>query len=304
MLVSLYRTTKYATTHFWRNLWISLVTIFILTLTLFIVSFVATLNLVANQAIESIQEKIDIDFYFKQTVKENDVLEAKIFLESSPEVKQVRYISKAEALQSFTAEHSADQNIQDALAALDDNPLPATLSVQAYELNQYESIVDQFEASQYAVLVEQKNFSDHQLVIDRLSLLSKRAYQGGIIVSIIFVLVSIIMMYNTIRIAIYSHREELGIMKLVGATNWFIRAPFILESLLYALLASVVSLVLLAALVFSLAPYVNGFFTGYNFSLNLFFINNLWLIVIGQILFSSILAIGSSMLSIGKYLRV
>lgn len=304
MFVALYRTAKYASTHFWRNLWISLVTIFILTLTLFIVSFVATLNLVADQAIESIQEKIDIDFYFKQSVKESDVLAAKIFLESVLEVKQVRYISKAEALQRFTEEHTGDADIQAALAALDDNPLPATLSVQAYELNQYQTIVDQFEASDYAVLVEQKNFSDHQLIIDRLSFLTKRAYQSGIIVSIIFVLISVIMMYNTIRIAIYSHREELGIMKLVGATNWFIRAPFILESLIYALIASTASLALLAAIVFSLAPYVNGFFTGYNFSLNLFFINNLWLIVVGQLLFSTILAIGSSMLSIGRYLRV
>ena len=304
MLVVLFRTAKYATTHFWRNLWISLVTVFILTLTLFIVSFVATLNLVADQAIESIQEKIDIDFYFKQSVKENDVLESKIFLESLPEVKQVRYISKAEALQSFTEEHADEPNIQEALAAMDDNPLPATLSVQAHELSQYETVVNQFESSDYAILVEQKNFSDHQLIIDRVSFLTKRAYQGGIIISAIFVIISLVMMYNTIRIAIYSHREELGIMKLVGATNWFVRSPFIIESLLYALFASALSLVLLSALVFSLAPYVNGFFTGYNFSLNLFFINNVWLIIIGQVLFSAVLAVGSTMLAMSRYLKV
>lgn len=279
-------------------------TIFILTLTLFIVSLVATLNLVADQAMRAIQEKVDVDLYFKPNVKESDILEAKVYLQAIPQVKQVRYISKDEALQRFQAAHQADPDIQDALAELDTNPLPATLSIQAYSLDQYQKIIDQFESSDYNILVEHKNFSDHQAVIDRLSSILRRAYRGGLAVSAIFVLISIVMMYNTIRIAIYTHREELGIMKLVGATNWFIRAPFILESFLYALVGSALALGLLALVVFSFAPYVNAFFTGYNFSLNLFFTSNLWLIALGQFLFSLVLATGSSMLSIGKYLKV
>ena len=141
-------------------------------------------------------------------------------------------------------------------------------------------------------------------MIDRLSSLTKRIYQGGLIISFIFVFISVVMMYNTIRVAIYSHREELGIMKLVGATNWFIRAPFIIESVLYALVSSVLAMSILSVIAFSAAPYVNAFFTGYDFSLDLFFITNFWVIALGQFLISLILAVGSSMLSIGRYLKV
>lgn len=272
---------------------------------MFIVSLVATLNLLANQSIHAVEEKIDIDLYFKQGTDEADVLAAKVYLEALPNVTNVRYISKAEALTSFKAEHTADPTIQAALAEMDqDNPLPATLSVQADELNQYQDIIDEFEASAYNSLVEDKNFSDHQAMISQLSNITKRIYQGGIMVSAIFVLISVIMLYNTIRVAIYSHREELGIMKLVGATNWFIRMPFIFEGVLYAFFASLLAGGILTLVVFSAAPYVNYFFTGYNFSLTVFFLQNFWLIALSQFVISLVLSVGSTMLSIGRYLKV
>ncbi len=304
MILIFLRTTKFALQHFWRNLWISTITIFILTLTLFIVSLVASLNLLATQAIRAVEEKVDVDLYFRDSTDETDILKAKLWLESVPEVKGVRYISKTDALQSFTATHVDDPDIQAALAELDSNPLPASLSVQATELNQYQSVITQFEASEFNTLVEDKNFSDHQTVIDRLSNLTKRLYQGGIALSLIFILISVVMMYNTIRVAIYSHREELGIMKLVGATNAFIRMPFVIEGVFYALLASIIAMAVLSGLTFTVAPYINAFFSGYDFSVNLFFTSNFWIIALGQFVISLILAIGSSMLSIGRYLKV
>lgn len=304
MFVALIRTTKFASLHFWRNLWISAITIFILTLTLFIVSLVATLNLLATQTIQAVEEKIDIDIYFKAGTDEKDILSAKLYLEDLPEVSTVRYISKEEALNSFKEEHANELDIQSALAELDNNPLPATLSVQAQTLDQYPTVITAFEASEYNSLVEDKNFSDHQAVIEQLSNITKRIYQGGLIVSAIFVLISVIMLYNTIRVAIYSHREELGIMKLVGATNWFIRMPFIFEGVLYAFFASLLAGGILAAVVFSAAPYINSFFTGYNFNLTVFFLQNFWLIALSQFVISLVLSVGSTMLSIGRYLKV
>jgi len=304
MFITVYRTTKFAALHFWRNFWISAITIFILTLTLFIVSLVGTLNLLADQAIRSVENKINIDFYFTANAKEDDILAAKVYLESLPSVKTVRYTSKKEALEKFKQSHVDDPSITAALAELDTNPLPATLSVQAQALHQYQGIIDQFSTTNYDQLVEKKNFSDHQAVIDRLSYIVNRVYVAGIVVSGIFVLISIVMMFNTIRMAIYSHREELGIMKLVGATNWFIRAPFLLEGVLYAFFASILAFALLAIIIFSVAPYVNNFFTGYDFSLDAYFIANIWLVLLIQFGLSLMLSIGSSMLSIGKHLKV
>ncbi len=304
MIISLVRTTKYSFQNFWRNLWLSIITVFILMLTLFAVSMVASLNLLADQAIQAIEDKIDIDIFFKDTATEDDIISAQIYLEEIAEVKQVRYVSKDEALASFRESHEDDSDITEALDELSDNPLPASLVVQAEALTDYAFIVQQFETSEYDALVEDKDFSDHQVVINRLSGLLTRVYQGGLAVSAVFVVISIIMMFNTIRVGIYSHREELAIMKLVGATNLFIRGPFVLEGILYAMVASVCAMALLWVVVISSAPYVNDFFQGYNFSLDFFFYSNLWFIFAIQFLFSLVLAVGSSMISIGRYLKV
>lgn len=264
----------------------------------------ATLNIVADQAVQAVEEKINIDIYFKPEVDEQDVITAQVWLQSIPEVKSVRYVSRDEALEKFKASHANNPNIAAALAELTDNPLPASLVIQAYALQDYAVITQQFEASQYDTLVQDKNFSDHQLVIERLSSIIRRLYQGALVVSLIFIIISVIMMFNTVRVAIYAHREELGIMKLVGATNWFVRAPFILEGLVYALVSSSIAMVLLWITMAAATPYVNNFFTGYNFSLSLFFQEHFWYIFAFQVVVSIVLAVGSSMLSIGRYLRV
>ncbi|MDP3970296.1 MAG: permease-like cell division protein FtsX [bacterium] len=304
MLVSIYRTTKFAAQTFYRNLWLSVITIFILILTLFTVSLVATMNLLADRAISAVEEKIDVDIYFADNTSEENIIAAQMFLEDVPEVKNVRYVSKDEALEKFKDSHADNVDIQNALEELDENPLPASLIVQANELSDYEVIMQQFNNSEFDIFTEEKNFSDQQAVIDKLSAITTRVYQVGVAVSAVFIVISVVMMFNTIRLAIYAHREELAIMKLVGATNAFIRAPFILEGAFYAVLSSAIAMSLLWLVVLFTAPYVNDFFFGYNFNLDVFFYNNFLFIFSIQFLFSLILSVGSSMISIGRYLRV
>lgn len=304
MLVTLYRTGKFATQNFWRNLGLSVITVFILMLTLFTVSLVATMNLLADRTIAAVEEKIDIDIYFRDGIAEEDIISAQLFLENIPEVKNVRYVSKEAALEKFTESHADNPDIQSALTELDDNPLPATLVVQAYALEDYSRIIQQFENSEFNVYVTDKDFSDHQTVIESLSAITERVYQFGIAVSAIFVVISVIMMFNTIRLGIYSHRGEIAIMKLVGATNWFVRGPFVLEGVLYAIISSALAMGLLWLVVFVSAPYVNNFFLGYNFNLDIFFYSNFFTIFVIQFLFSLVLAAGSGMISISRYLKV
>lgn len=304
MLISFFRSSRFAVQNFWRNLWLSIITILILMLTLFTISLVATVNLLANQAIQAVEEKVDININFKSEASEDDVLAAKLFLEQLKEVKTVRYISSEMALEQFKQSHTNDADIQNALEALTANPLPASLVIQGNTLDSYAVIMKKFEQSKFEQLVENKNFSDHQVVIDRLSNIIRSIYQAGLAISLVFIVISVIMMFNTIRIAIYTYREEITIMKLVGATNWFIRAPFILESILYAICASGLALGLLWITISAASPYINAFFLGYNFNLTTFFYSNMWFIFAAQLLASLALAVGSSMISIGRYLKV
>ena len=156
----------------------------------------------------------------------------------------------------------------------------------------------------YDELIQDKNFDDNEMVINRLSDLSRRIQRIGMIISVIFIVIAVLIIFNTIRINIYTHREEIGIMKLVGATNWFVRAPFLVESLMYAVLAVVVSMAILYPLLGVIAPQVNNFFEGYNLDLVNYFNSRFWQIVGLQLALAVLLSVLSSSIAIGKYLRV
>jgi len=304
MLVFIYRTVKFSVQGFFRNIWLSIVTIVILVLTLFSITMVAGINVIADKAIESIQDKVDVSVYFKPDVSEKEILNVRYRLEELSQVKLVTYVSKEEALLRFKERHSDDKVIIESIEQLETNPLGATLVIKANTIDDYPSILSVLDNPDYSELIQDKNFEDNKMVISRLSDLSKRIQRIGMIISAIFIVIAVLIIFNTIRINIYTHREEIGIMKLVGATNWFVRAPFLVESLMYALLAVVVSMAILYPLLGVIAPQVNNFFEGYNLDLVNYFNSQFWRIVGLQSVFAVVLSVLSSSIAIGKYLRV
>lgn len=304
VFLSFIRALRFAWQNFWRNFWLSLVTIFILVLTLLSISLVTSVNLIADNAIKAIKEKIDVDVYFKQQVAESDIFETQKFIEQLPTVKSVNYISQEQALEAFKKEHANDDKIQSSLAELEENPLPASLIIVAYDLKDYPKIQTAIEESEFNKFIEAKDFEDSQVVIDKLSQVTDRMYQIGLIISGVFVLIAILVIFNTIRINIYTYREELGIMRLVGANNFFIRGPFILDSVMYAVFASLLTIGILYPVIQSATPFVNGLFEGYNFDLFAFFLANLWLIFAVQLVSSLLLCMISSMVAMGRYLKI
>lgn len=287
-----------------RNFWLSLVTIIILVLTLFSVTLVAGISVVAERAVESMHEKVDVSVYFKNEATEQDIFNVRYRLEALSQVDSVSYVSQEEALEAFKEKHKNEPLILDSLNQLDANPLGATLRIKAKNIDDYPEILSVLENSDYDQFIQDKNFDDNKDVIDKLSDLSSRIQRIGLIVSGIFVVIAILIIFNTIRINIYTHREEIGIMKLVGGTNWLIRAPFLIESILYAVLAVVITLAILYPLLGIVAPHVDNFFTGYNIDLSSYFDQNFWQIIGGQLIFAILLSVISSSIAIGKYMRV
>jgi len=298
------RTLKFALQGFFRNFWLSLVTVIILVLTLFSITLVAGVNVIAERAIESVQEKVDVSVYFKSDVSEEEVLNVRYRVEELSQVETVSYVSEEEALATFKERHADDPIILDSIELLDDNPLGATLIIKASSIDDYPLILAVLDSAAYADLIQDRNYDDNQEVISRLSTLSTRIERIGIIISGIFVVIAVLIIFNTIRINIYTHREEIGIMKLVGATNWFVRAPFLVESIMYAFFAVAISLAILYPLLGVIAPQVDNFFQGYNFDLINYFDSNFWQIVGWQLGFAILLSFLSSSIAIGKYLRV
>ena len=298
------RTIKLGFQNFFRNFWLSVVTVIILFLTLFSITLLATINMIGNEAITLVKDKVDMDIYFKVGTDIEKVLDAKEFFENNDKVEKVTYISSEQALEDFKDEYKDDITISQSLEELDENPLPASLIVKARELNDYQGIIDMVENSSFESLIESKDYQDNQVVIERIDSTISKFWQVGIGISAVFAVISLLVVFNTFRITIYTYKEELMIMKLVGATNSFIRSPFLFKSIIYAIVATVLTMVIFYPLLIASAPFIDNFFEGYNFHLVDIFKQYAIIIFAIQFLCALVISAVSSLFAIGRYLRV
>ncbi|HLD21277.1 MAG TPA: permease-like cell division protein FtsX, partial [Patescibacteria group bacterium] len=192
--------------NFWRNLWLSVITVFVMTLTLISMTLVVSLNVIGNEVIHAVQDKVDIDFYFYPSVQESNILKTQEYVKSISGVSSVVYVSKAEALKKFKKEHKDEPAI---IASVEEvgNILPASIVVRAETIDQYPKIISEFQNSEFQKFVDQTDYFDNQIIISKITQIIRRSYEIGIGVSVIFIIISVIVIFNTIRITIYSHRE-------------------------------------------------------------------------------------------------
>lgn len=306
ILRSALRTLKFSGFNILRNAWLSLITIFILVLTLFSISLLTTLNYVASQAINAVIAKVDVDLFFNEETPETDILRAQAFLERLPEVQSIEYVSQAKALEQFKAAHADDPTIQETLKEVENGQgvLPASLVIRAKHLDDYPQLILAIDRSDFNSAIKTKNFESYKTIVGRLERIIDRMTQAGIIVSLIFGFIAILVVFNTVRITIYTHREEIGIMKLVGATNGFIRAPFVIEGAVYAVFAAALTMAILYPLILVATPQINAFLEGYNFDLLFYFRTFFWQILGIQLLVAIVLSVTSTLVAIGRYLKV
>lgn len=297
------RIIKTGFVNFWRNSWLSAAATMVSTVTLVIFAVLFLLFALTSYSIKTIQNTVDISVYFKIGLAESQIMNIKGQLLADPKVQSVDYTSAEQALADFKARHSADPNLIASLNELNDNPLPATLHVKAVSLDDYPEIANNLGQDQYKNFITKVNFEDNQLIIERLSRILRFIITFGIGLVVVFSLIAILVIYNTITLTIYNRKEEVEIMRLVGATNWYIRGPFLVESLLYALFATLITSLLLIP-VFqkampAIAQYVNPQISLFN--QNIF---NYWYIVLLLLVVSLILSIVSTLLAIRKYLKI
>lgn len=301
--IPLYRIIKTAFQDFFRNFWLSFVTIIVVFLTLFSITVLLSLNVLANDAIRGVEEKIDIALIFKTTAKEEDILTIKDKIKTIKEVKDVIYVSKEEGLQGLIEKNP---DIKKSVDLLDKNPLNAVLRIKAYNPTDFGKILTSIDTDEYNKVIEGKdqNFVESQEFVARLNNITFKIRVAGYILVALFVFISIIIVYSAITVSIYAHREEIAIMKLVGASNWFIRSPFVIMGVIYGVFATILTAVVVYPILDFLSPYIVQFMgsgelniLGY-FNENFFYIFGIELVVI------CILNIISSSIAVGKYLRV
>lgn len=244
MLVFWQRTFRSAWQGFIRNGWLSLVAVVIMAQALLIVSILVGLNLVISATIQSINERIDVAVFLKETATEQDALSMKADIENYEGVREVVYVSSKEAMDKFLVENRHSKLIKE-LVPEGDSFLPPSLEIKVIDPNVIESVVNRMRSSSYSNLVSETSLEDNQKIIDRLRNMGGFVQSASGILAIILMIIALLIIFNTIGVTIFTRKQEIEIMKLVGATDWYIRWPFILEGLLYGIIATAVTLVLL-----------------------------------------------------------
>jgi cell division transport system permease protein len=217
------------------------------------------------------------------------------------EVKKVKFVSSDEALAEFKERHQGNQTLMDSLNEVG-NPLLPAINIEAQSAAQYDAIINFLEQGKYQKVIDKINYQQSKPLIEKLTNFSNSVKRTGIIVSIILSIIAGLVTFNTIRLAMYNFRDEVGVMRLVGADNWFIRGPFLVEGIIYGIISAVATLIIFLPLIYFLSPKISLLAPG----LNIFqwFIHNIILLLLLQIAVGIILGGASSMVAIRKYLRV
>jgi len=302
--ISIKRIFKSGFVSFWRNGFVSLSSILIMTLTLFTLGGIVFAGALLNSSLEEIKSKVDINVYFVTGANESDILNLQKKLESLPEVSKVEYVSREDALANFRDRHSNDEITLQALDELGDNPLGAILNIRARETSQYEGIAKflDSEAGESGTFIDKINYYQNKASIDTLSKIIKGGTTISLTVTLVLAIISILIAFNTVRMAIYIAREEISVMRLVGAGNTFIRGPFMVVGLMYGFVSGLITLILFYPVTYWVSNITKTFFSG--FSVYEYFVSNIFGLALLFIGGGLVLGAFSSFLAIRKYLRI
>jgi cell division transport system permease protein len=303
MLVSILRILKFSVQDIFRNIWLSLVTILILILTLFSVNLLLIVKTISSATVDNIKQKVDISLYLKTDALETDIAALKNKVSVLSEVESVNYISKADALDKFREKHRNDPEIISSLQELDNNPLTPSLVIHAKDINQYNVLINKLNKIDDPI-IESRDFADHKAMLDKINSITNKVSDAGFLVSAIFIFVTILVIYNTVRIGIYSHRSEINIMRLVGASNSFVKMPFLVSSFIYTLFSMLLVIGIIYLFLSLLHPYLQTFFLGYDINLIAYFNQNFWSIFGLEFLIAACVNMLASMIAVSKYSHV
>jgi len=302
-MLSLYRIIKFSLQDIARNIWLTIVTITILLLALFTINTLLTVRLISENAVAAIKEKIDISLYLKPDTVESEIIALKNKISASPKVKEVVYTSKQSAIDAFRAKYENDPTVLAALKELGRNPLSPSLTVVPNNFEESNLVINDLKMLDSSI-IESRDFSDNTLILNKINSITKRINEVGLIIICIFVLTSLLVVYNAIRVAIYTHRQEIEIMRLVGASNFFIYMPYVFSALIYALASVLIVIAVFYPFLTLLQPYLETFFMGYNVNILSYFVDNFAIIFGAQFLAVLAINIIASLFAVRKYAKV
>jgi cell division transport system permease protein len=290
---------------FVRSGFTSFASVVMMTITLFVMTSLILIQASLSASLTDIKDKVDVTAYFTQNADEQSILDIKASLEKIPEVKEVKYTSAADALATFKQNHANDYLTLQALEELNSNPLGASLSIKARDPSQYESIAKYFDGDSTLSkgnlnIIDHVDYNQNKVVIDRLTSIISGARRLGFAVSLVLILISILITFSTMRLIIYMSREEINVMKLVGAGLRYIGGPFMVTGMLVGVVASILTMLLFLPITIWLGNQMTDFI-----GMNLFtyYVDNFFQLFVLMLLSGIILGSISSAFAIMRYLH-
>lgn len=310
MWIKLVRTFKAGFQNFWRNKWLSVATICVLLIAIFVITVQVGVVIANNLLLKDAQDRVSISVYFKADTPEDTIMKIRDDLSRYKEIKEIDYISSKEAFSDFEKRIEGNEILQETLKELESNPFENTINIKAHDPSQYEIIANSIENGQYKDLIESVNYYKYKSIIDGLSGEIKSNQRIGFLLGITLSAIAILITFNSVMITIYSYRKEIEIMRLVGASKTYIRLPFIWEGVIFGFIAGILSAPFSylylrfisssessgAVLPFSNSIYIQQFLSEY-------FVKHLVLVILIQVGIGVFLGVVSSVIAVRKYLK-
>ncbi len=305
MLIGLKRIIRGGFINFWRSGTVAWAAVLVVTITLSVLTFLILLQSVLHFSLDQIKDKVDVTIYFYTGVSAEKINVLQQSLERLPEAENVAYTSAEEALRIFKERHANDYSTLEALEEIGENPLGASLNVKAKEVSQYETIANFLKEDNLLSIgsdniIEKVNYYQNKLAIDRLNSIITGAQRLGFLITLILAIIAAIITFNTIRLTIYISREEIGVMRLVGASKMGVRGPFLIEGAIYGVIAAVVTMLIYLPLTFWLSRNMKDFL---GLDIWSYYLSNFFQIFTIILSGGIILGMISSFLAIRKYLN-
>jgi len=298
--MKIYLILKLAFQSFARNRLLSLASTLVMALTLLTISIIMMLNFFSDEFIESINKRIDVEIFFKDTASTAEIGRVKDNLTARQDVSEVVFISKEQALSIWREQMKDNKQLLEIIDEKD-NPLPASLKVKSKDPNSIPEIVSYVRGSRWSDLIHKLSYDENKNIIERILRITGNTKKIGWVLSGIFVVVSILIVYNTMRITIFTRREEIEIMRLVGATGSFVTWPFIIEGILYGLIAAVSAVVVLGITLYFASPAIYQYT---KFDVMTTFFGHLWTIAGSSFGVGLVLSIATAGFAVRKYLKI
>lgn len=299
--VALQRIIKTALNSLWRNSWLSVASTLIMIITLIVISVFVSLTIITNKVTVTLKDRIDMAAYIDEKVTQDQLYALQKVISARTDVESVIYISKEEALKRWQDRNSDNQKIRDVITA-DSNPLPRSLEIKTKIPEDLDNIAKMLESQEYAPLIKELSYKKNKDMIDRLIKITDFIKTMGWSMSVIFILISILVIYNTIRLTIFARSEEIEIMKLVGATDWYIRGPFIVEGVAYGILATFIASIILFISFKLLMPWAQQYLGGFDLGSGYLGVS-FAMVVLLQLGVSILLGVGCSVFAVKRHLK-